>query len=389
MAVVALGDGRRRRGPCRRRSRGRRSRAGRGGLRSAASGRTSSPPECGSAGSPRCSSASAARRLRDKTPARSGGSPAVALVRARRRGGHRRVAQRRSRSRRWDALLSSGYGQAILVKVGARRGHRPCSPCWNRRRNVPAADDHAHPLRRVSAWELGLAGVAIGAAAVLGSVSPPVEARAARSVRRRAPRPRIRAGPARARSGRSRARTGSSCTSPGPHRRPLRRDPGQACASCRSDDPRSRPSTLALAPGTRTRHLGRRRDDTMTFPGRLARLGGRPAGRRIERRPARPRPRRPAAVPLDRRVPRPPEALLGAAVGQQLHPLHGRTDRCGSAAGARRVLRVLRRAATHAPGGRHRDPRGRRDAPAPVRRRNASSFIGARRAPVRPDAASR
>jgi copper transport protein len=72
-----------------------------------------------------------------------------------------------------DSLTSSGYGRAIVVKVvllalivalGARQ----------RRRSVPAAERDLQPLRRTSRPELALAAAALGAAAVLGTIAPPV-----------------------------------------------------------------------------------------------------------------------------------------------------------------------------------------------------------------------
>jgi copper transport protein len=73
----------------------------------------------------------------------------------------------------WDALVSTGYGQLILVKV-ALVGVIALLALRNRRRNVPAAATSLRPLQRFSAGELTLAALAIGAAAVLGSISPPV-----------------------------------------------------------------------------------------------------------------------------------------------------------------------------------------------------------------------
>ncbi len=74
----------------------------------------------------------------------------------------------------WHELISSGYGQLILVKV-ALVGFIALLALRNRLRSVPAAATTLHPLRRVSAGELTLAGVAIVAAAALGSLSPPVD----------------------------------------------------------------------------------------------------------------------------------------------------------------------------------------------------------------------
>ncbi len=74
----------------------------------------------------------------------------------------------------WDELVSTGYGQVILAKV-ALVGVIGLLALRNRLRSVPAAATNLNPLRRVSAGELTVAGVAIVAAAVLGALSPPVD----------------------------------------------------------------------------------------------------------------------------------------------------------------------------------------------------------------------
>jgi putative copper resistance protein D len=75
------------------------------------------------------------------------------------------------------ALTSSGYGQAIVVKVvllGLIGGL-----AWrNRRRSVPAAGAGLGPLRRTSRLELGAAAGAIIVAGLLGTLAPPVSGNA-------------------------------------------------------------------------------------------------------------------------------------------------------------------------------------------------------------------
>ena len=75
----------------------------------------------------------------------------------------------------WDELVSTGYGRAILVKVALVVAIALLA-LRNRLRSVPAAEKTLSPLRRASMGELSFAVVAIGAAALLGSLSPPVEA---------------------------------------------------------------------------------------------------------------------------------------------------------------------------------------------------------------------
>ena len=75
-------------------------------------------------------------------------------------------------------LFSTGYGRAIVAKIVllaaiATFGLR------NRRRSVPAASTDLGPLRRTSRGELTLAAAALAAAAVLGSLAPPVSVQAA------------------------------------------------------------------------------------------------------------------------------------------------------------------------------------------------------------------
>jgi copper transport protein len=78
-----------------------------------------------------------------------------------------------SELRSWGELFSSGYGVAIVVKLAlvsliALLGWRA------RRRAVPVAGSDLGPLRRLASGELLLAGGAVVAAAVLGTLGPPV-----------------------------------------------------------------------------------------------------------------------------------------------------------------------------------------------------------------------
>jgi copper transport protein len=77
----------------------------------------------------------------------------------------------------WGELFDTGYGRAVLAKIvlialifalAAR----------NRRRSVPAAASDLGPLRRTSRIELALALGALVAAALLGSLAPPVAGQA-------------------------------------------------------------------------------------------------------------------------------------------------------------------------------------------------------------------
>jgi copper transport protein len=77
----------------------------------------------------------------------------------------------------WGALISSGYGRVILIKSGLLAGLISLGAI-NRYRSVPAAMRTLRPLRRVSSIEIGIAVVALGAAAVLASLVPPSPASA-------------------------------------------------------------------------------------------------------------------------------------------------------------------------------------------------------------------
>lgn len=86
--------------------------------------------------------------------------------------------------RAWDevggfgALTSTGYGRSVLTKSGLLVAIAALGAV-NRYRHVPAAGVTLIGLRRVARGELGLAAVALGAAAVLASLAPPAPARAA------------------------------------------------------------------------------------------------------------------------------------------------------------------------------------------------------------------
>lgn len=73
----------------------------------------------------------------------------------------------------WSELWSSGYGRAILAKL-ALLGLIVALAARNRRRNVARAGTDPGPLRRTSAFEIGLAVGALFVAALLGTLAPPV-----------------------------------------------------------------------------------------------------------------------------------------------------------------------------------------------------------------------
>jgi copper transport protein len=83
------------------------------------------------------------------------------------------VARAISELRGWDELVTTGYGRAVLAKValvaliGAVAAH-------SRRRGVPSASSDLGPLRRSSGVELTLGAVALAAAALLGTLAPPL-----------------------------------------------------------------------------------------------------------------------------------------------------------------------------------------------------------------------
>ena len=78
----------------------------------------------------------------------------------------------------WADLLSTGYGRAVLIKIGLLVAIAALG-ALNRRRNVSRAALTLHPLRRAAGGELLLAAVALAAAAVLGSLAPPAASRVA------------------------------------------------------------------------------------------------------------------------------------------------------------------------------------------------------------------
>ncbi len=78
--------------------------------------------------------------------------------------------------RAWSELLTTGYGRAVvakllLVAIIAALGYR------NRTWAVPASSADLRPLRRTSSVELVFAAAALGVAALLGTLAPPVTAR--------------------------------------------------------------------------------------------------------------------------------------------------------------------------------------------------------------------
>jgi copper transport protein len=73
----------------------------------------------------------------------------------------------------WGDLLTSGYGRAVLAKIGLI-GLIAAIAARNRRRDVPAATPDFEPLRRRSKLELALAVAAVAVAALMGTLAPPV-----------------------------------------------------------------------------------------------------------------------------------------------------------------------------------------------------------------------
>ncbi|MGH2771307.1 MAG: copper resistance protein CopC [Actinomycetota bacterium] len=71
----------------------------------------------------------------------------------------------------WGALVSTGYGRVVLIKIGLLLVLSALG-ALNRYRNVPAAARSLAGLRRVSRAELALGGVTLAAAAVLASLVP-------------------------------------------------------------------------------------------------------------------------------------------------------------------------------------------------------------------------
>ncbi|HLK43956.1 MAG TPA: copper resistance protein CopC [Thermoleophilia bacterium] len=81
----------------------------------------------------------------------------------------------------WTALGNTLFGRLVLVKVGLAAVLTALG-AYNRYRSVPATVSSLKPLRRVGAAELGLAAVALVAAATLSSSLPPSLALAAAKV---------------------------------------------------------------------------------------------------------------------------------------------------------------------------------------------------------------
>ncbi len=155
----------------------------------------------------------------------------------------------------WSDLFASGYGRAVLAKVvlillviglAAR----------NRGRNVPGASRDLGPLRRTSKAELGLAVVALGVAALLGTLAPPVSG--------------LSAPPGLSASGSdfgttTRVELSAGSAKPGPNRFTVRvedydsGDPLKAQVELRFtplDDPGVASSTLKLEPGPDDSYVG-------------------------------------------------------------------------------------------------------------------------------------
>lgn len=72
----------------------------------------------------------------------------------------------------WGDLASTAYGQVLLAKVALTIGIAVCAAA-NHWRSVTAAVADLRPLRSAGAAEVVLAGCALAAAAVLGSLPPP------------------------------------------------------------------------------------------------------------------------------------------------------------------------------------------------------------------------
>jgi copper transport protein len=72
----------------------------------------------------------------------------------------------------WNALLSTLFGQLVLVKVALLLALVALGG-WNRFRSVPAVERSLRGLRRVGRLEVGVAGVTLVASALLTSLVPP------------------------------------------------------------------------------------------------------------------------------------------------------------------------------------------------------------------------
>ncbi|HSR26303.1 MAG TPA: copper resistance protein CopC, partial [Candidatus Eisenbacteria bacterium] len=72
----------------------------------------------------------------------------------------------------WDALVGTLFGQLVLAKV-ALLVTLAALGGWNRFRSVPAVERSLRGLRRVGRLEIGVAGLALVASAILTSLVPP------------------------------------------------------------------------------------------------------------------------------------------------------------------------------------------------------------------------
>ncbi|HEV7769335.1 MAG TPA: copper resistance protein CopC [Solirubrobacterales bacterium] len=167
----------------------------------------------------------------------------------------------------WDELFSSDYGRTVLAKlalIGAITG----LAALNRRRSVPAATTDLGPLRRTSAIELTLAFTAIGVAALLGTLAPPVSGQATGSLGLSA------SGADFGTTTRVELKTASD--EPGPNRFTVSiedydsGDPltgaGVGLRFTPLDDPGVEPSSLALSPGPDDTYVGS--GSNLAFDGR-------------------------------------------------------------------------------------------------------------------------
>jgi copper transport protein len=78
----------------------------------------------------------------------------------------------------WGALVTTLFGQLVLVKVGLL-GALATLGAFNRFRAIPAAESSLAALRRVGRMEVGVAAVVLVASAILTSLVPPAFASAA------------------------------------------------------------------------------------------------------------------------------------------------------------------------------------------------------------------
>jgi len=142
----------------------------------------------------------------------------------------------------WRELLSTGYGRAVLAKIGLIVAIAGLG-AYNRRRSVPAAPADLRPLRRAASAELVLAAAALAAAAVLGAVSPAASKRVDPPID-------VSGGGA---GGSLRVRLTAASDEPGPNRFVVHVDAADRTAVDRVtlrfaplDDPGTRPTALPL-----------------------------------------------------------------------------------------------------------------------------------------------